>query len=45
MLNKLYPIVSSPFFKLPLLLGGVILVEKGLLSCYTYLESTEFDLL
>lgn len=45
MLNKLEPIISSPFFKLPLLLGGIILIEKGLLSCYTYLESTEFDLM
>lgn len=45
MRDKIYTIISSPFFKLPLLLTGVIITEKLLLRCYTYLEKSDFDLM
>lgn len=45
MLLRLRKVASSPFIKLPLILTGILIAEKVLLYCYTYLESTNFDLM
>ncbi len=37
-------VLSNPFVKIPVMLAGVVVLERLLLKGYTYLDETEFKL-